>query len=117
MGRTVDNSVAADKLLERQKLRADRCADDMRWLLNDVRGRRLYWKWLVITHIFKTSMTGNSNTYFLEGERNVGLTLWDELNAHCPDAFPIMQREAVDEARQDRDFQKYLEDAQQKESI
>lgn len=117
MARSVDNEDQAKKLQEREQRKRDRHAADIAWLLNDVRGRRLYWHWLGNAHIFKTSFTGNSETFFREGERNIGLKMLDDLNAHCPQAYVLMQQEAADELKQDRDFQKDLEDAQQKEKL
>jgi len=36
-------------------------------------GKRLLWWLLAETHVYRSSFTGNSLTYFLEGERAVGL--------------------------------------------
>jgi hypothetical protein len=39
-------------------------------------GRCLLWWLLGETHVFQSSFTGNSATYFKEGERSVGLKLF-----------------------------------------
>lgn len=69
-------------------------ADDVAWLLNDARGRRLMWSWLEYCGVFRTSMTGNSQTFFNEGVRNVGLMLLGNVMSHKPEAFSQMQAEA-----------------------
>ncbi len=47
-------------------------------------GRLFVWWLLEQTHVFQNSFTGNSTTFFLEGERNVGLKLF----ALCVEADP-----------------------------
>lgn len=80
-------------------------AEDVAWLLADPRGRRLMWSWLEFCGVFRTSMTGNSQTFYLEGQRNVGLMLLGNIMQHSPEAFVRMQNEAQAaalEAKQDR---------------
>jgi hypothetical protein len=38
-------------------------------------GQRIYKHLLARCHVFSTTFTGNSKTFFLEGERNIGLYL------------------------------------------
>lgn len=45
-------------------------------LLAEEKGRIFVWWLLEQTHVFQNSFTGNSHTFFLEGERNVGLKLF-----------------------------------------
>ena len=45
-------------------------------LLGEDKGRRFMWWLLEQTHVFQGSFTGNSHTFFLEGERNVGLKIF-----------------------------------------
>ena len=49
--------------------------DDWKWLMSTPRGRRIVWRILSLTGMFRSSFTGNSQTFFNEGERNVGLKL------------------------------------------
>lgn len=115
MAQTITTEEAAKRIQERQRLKAQRHADDIKWLLGDERGRRLYWKWLSDSHIFRTSFTGNSETFFKEGERNRGLEMLADLNEHSPEAYLQMQQEAAFEDRQDREFKRQLEEAQERE--
>lgn len=65
-------------------------------LMQDVRFRRFLWRLLSFTGVFRSTFTGNSRGYFLEGHRNVGLAIMRDLMEACPEMFPIMQREAKD---------------------
>lgn len=73
--------------------------DDLKWFLSDKRGRRFMWRLLSETGLFRPSYTGNSETFFREGERNVGLKLLNQILEHCPDKFGMMQQEHTDEQR------------------
>ena len=42
-------------------------------------GKKVLWWLLTLTHPYQTSFTGNSMTYFKEGERQVGLKLLGKL--------------------------------------
>lgn len=55
--------------------------------------RRFVWVLLESTHIFSTSFTGNSETFFKEGERNVGLKVFLRLQESDPDAYALMVKE------------------------
>jgi hypothetical protein len=61
------------------KNKRDTELDDLRQLLNTKWGRRLVWRILEQTGQHRTSFTGNSTTFFNEGQRNVGLWLVDEV--------------------------------------
>lgn len=82
-----DADTLEDKLVVRQEV------DDFLWLMRNKQGRRFMWRMLKWTHYFKTSMTGNSFTFFHEGERNIGIRLIDSINAHCPELYGAMIKE------------------------
>ena len=67
--------------------------EDLQWQMSDPRGRRLMWQLLERTHVFQTSFTGNSKTFFNEGERQIGLYYMADLNVHCPDEYSLMMKE------------------------
>jgi hypothetical protein len=77
----------------KEKLRRAQELDDVREILRTKGGRRFYWRYLTDCGLFKTSMTGNSQTYFLEGQRNVGLKLLADMNQAAPEAYLLMQQE------------------------
>lgn len=71
--------------------------DDFKWLAGHKQGRRFLWRLLGLSGQFKSSMTGNSHTFFNEGARAVGLVLMDEFNEHSLDAYVQMVKENLSE--------------------
>lgn len=67
--------------------------EDIKWLMSGKRGRRIMWRLLERTGIFRSSFTGNSETYFREGMRNVGLMLMAQINEACPEMYTLMVQE------------------------
>lgn len=85
---------AREDVERKQFIAQDQQREDVRWLMADPRGRRLMWSWLSFCGLFRSSMTGNSQTFFLEGQRNVGLMLQANLIEHAPEAWALMHTEA-----------------------
>ena len=54
--------------------------EDFKRTFNSQHGKRVYKHILERCHIFNTTFTGGSKTFFLEGERNVGLYLLGMMN-------------------------------------
>jgi hypothetical protein len=73
--------------------------DDFRWLMADKRGRRIMWRLLEKTRVYQSSFTGNSQTFFHEGTRNVGLMLISDIQKHCPEQFVVMLKEHMSNER------------------
>ena len=71
----------------------DRQIADLKWLMKDQRGRRVMQRLMDKAGIYRTSFTGNSETFFREGERNVGLLFISEITEHCPEEFLLMLKE------------------------
>ena len=78
---------------ERQRLAIEQEKDDFKWLMGSKRGRRIVWRLLERTGVFRTSFTGNSETFFREGQRNVGLMLMAQIHEVCPDQYALMLKE------------------------
>lgn len=58
-------------------------------------GRAWFHDLLVFCHIFDDPFTGNSlHEAYRKGERNVGLRLFADIIAHCPDEYIQMMKEA-----------------------
>jgi hypothetical protein len=68
---------------------------DVSLILSTIEGRRFFFRYLCECGIFKTSFTGSSETFFREGQRNVGLSLLADLN----DADPTMYAKIMEENR------------------
>lgn len=67
---------------------------DMKQLLEEPAFRRFIWRYLTDCNMFQTSFTGNSQTFFLEGQRNVGLKIMADINDANPEAYLTMIRES-----------------------
>lgn len=87
----------------RDKERAKRAEADLRWVLSDPRGRRFLWQLLGDSGIFRTSFTGNSETFFREGMRNLGLQVFTRIHEVAPDLYLEMAQEAQAEQKADAD--------------
>ena len=81
---------------ERKRLAIGQEQDDFKWLMGSKRGRRIVWRLLERTGVFRTSFTGNSETFFREGQRNVGLMLMAQIHEVCPDQYALMLKEQHD---------------------
>lgn len=64
----------------RKKIQAASKDDDAALLamMQNPAGRRSLWRIISRCGVYQTSMTGNSQTFFLEGQRNIGLWLMAE---------------------------------------
>ena len=67
--------------------------EDWRLLLSKQWGRRLVWRILDQTGMYRTSFTGNSTTFFNEGQRNIGLWLVDEVSMADEDQYLLAIKE------------------------
>ena len=82
---------------------------DFEWLMSDPRGRRIMFDLLAFCRVFKPSYTGNSETFFNEGMRNVGLKYFLAVNQFCPEQYLAMTQEHNERMRlieQRKDLQK-----------
>ena len=71
-------------------------AEDFRWIMEHAQGRRFINRLLDRTGVYRSSFTGNSETFFREGARNVGLQLLAQINDLCPEKYPQMLQEMKD---------------------
>lgn len=67
--------------------------EDFKWLMADPRGRRIVWWLLEQAGVYRSSFTGNSETFFREGERNIGLKIVFMIHSHCPELYAKMTKE------------------------
>ncbi len=68
--------------------------DDLRWLMNAKRGRRIMHRLLARAGVFQLSFNTNAMTMaFNEGRRNEGLALTQKLMAACPEQWALMIKE------------------------
>ena len=88
---------------EVRKLTLQTEQEDFKWLMGSTRGRRIVWRLLERTGVYRSSFTGNSETFFREGQRNVGLMLMAQINEHAPDQYALMLKEQTDVKRNNDD--------------
>jgi hypothetical protein len=67
---------------------------DLKFIMNSEQGRRFIYDLLTDTHMYSTSFTGNSTTFFKEGERNIGIRLMTRIHETCLDEYMHMLKEA-----------------------
>jgi hypothetical protein len=76
----------------------DQELDDVIHVLSSVQGRRFLWRVLGLCHVFKTSFTGNSTTFFNEGKRDIGLRILGDINEASPESYLAMMQESKKES-------------------
>ncbi len=79
------------------KRKLDRDNNDLKKLLAQVEFRRFAWRLLMSTGLYKNSFTGNSHTFYYEGQRMVGLRLLNMIMNANPRGFSQMQQEHYSE--------------------
>lgn len=89
-----DNHEEATQRRADAKLTRQVEANDVKWLMSSKQGRRFVWRLLGEAGVFRTSFTGNSETFFKEGKRAIGLFILGEISAHSPEAYALMQTES-----------------------
>jgi hypothetical protein len=99
--------IAGNEQVRRERTKQQRTEhylvnEDMKWLMGSKRGRRITWRILERAGIFRSSFTGNNETFFKEGMRNVGLALMAQIHEACPESYTLMVKEQ-NEHRNDND--------------
>ena len=71
-------------------------ADDIRWLMNGKRGRRILYVWLAEAGVWRSVFNTNAMTMaYAEGMRNWGLNLVNRIMGICPNQWALMIEENV----------------------
>lgn len=86
-------SLAVQDKVQLAKTEARTLAEDVKWLMSSPRGRRIVWRVLGLAGIYRSSFTGNSETFFREGARNLGLQVLGWVNEHAPAQYLAMLQE------------------------
>lgn len=82
---------------EDRRRRREQELNDIRTVLSTREGRRFVWRLLSIGSLFQTTFTGNSNTFFLEGHRNLALLILHDVQKVDFNNFGLLWGEAVKE--------------------
>lgn len=77
--------------------------DDFKFVMEDKRGRRMIWRLLAETGVFRLSFTGQmETTSFREGARNIGLKYMALIHEACPEKYQLMLKEQREYGRRKR---------------
>lgn len=83
----------ADKEL-REKLALENEETDIKWLMSNKRGRRIIWRLLDQSGVFRLSFNTNAmQMAFSEGNRNYGNRTLAMIHSLCPEQYPTMVKE------------------------
>jgi hypothetical protein len=76
---------------------------DLTWLMGLKQGRRIMWRLLELTGVFRNPFTGNREmTDFRCGEMNIGQKLLVEIHQLCPEHYHTMVREHINATSRER---------------
>lgn len=93
----VDDEVEAKALAEAARLTRAREVDDFKWLMGHKQGRRIMWRMLEVTGVFRNPhIPGTDDVLFRCGMQNVGQVLMTEIHTICPEHYPTMTKEHVE---------------------
>ncbi len=85
----------------------DQARDDLNFVLRNPAARRVLWRIMDRCGIYSACFTTNSQTFYEEGKRSVGLSIVGDLVALSPDAYPnllmTMHRERLANERSNSD--------------
>lgn len=75
---------------------------DLKWLMSSKRGRRIVWRFLDRAGVFRPTFNTNAmQMSFAEGNRNAGLYILTQIHALCPELYPQMVKEQVNDNRRE----------------
>ena len=87
------NARAAEAEGLEQSVQRRQEVEDLKWLMGHKQGRRFVWRLLEKAGVYRTSFTGNSETFFREGMRNIGLFVLSEIMEITAEQFALMLKE------------------------
>ena len=83
-----------NKVMSRREERnKNRIHNDFKEILSTISGRRFIWELLSETAVFQTSFTGDNQTFFKEGKRDIGLFILNRIFSVAPDSLTTMRTE------------------------
>lgn len=88
----------------RNALEKDTEDADFKRLMRSKWGRRIVWRQLDRAGVFRLSFNVDPMTMaFNEGRRNEGLRILEQIHTLCPELYPVMMRERINENRNSDD--------------
>lgn len=95
----VTNAADKEQLAEAKRKDRDNAKTvlgDINWLMSEPRGRRFVAWFLGQCGMDKLSFTGNSETFFREGNRNMGIMLKSRIDEVAPEMYIKMLVETLE---------------------
>lgn len=89
---------------ERQEMREVERRQDYEKLLAMPEGRRVLWDIVGRCNIFQAITVTNASMYMMQGAKNIGLGVIDDIERIDPDAFIKMMREGKSRAQEDEEY-------------
>ena len=81
-------------MADAKRLERDREVEDLKWLMGHRQGRRIMWRVLGMTGLFRNPhIPGTNDVLFRCGEQNIGQMLNAEIHTICPEQYPVMVKE------------------------
>jgi hypothetical protein len=78
----------------RDKIALENEQADIKWLMGNKRGRRVVWRLLNQSGVFRLSFNTNAmQMAFAEGNRNFGNRTLSMIHLLCPELYPVMVKE------------------------
>lgn len=89
-----EQAEARDNAATSARLERETEESDVKWLMSSKRGRRIIWRLLDQTGVFRSSFnTTAMQMAFNEGFRNFGNRMLALVHQHCPELYPQMMKE------------------------
>lgn len=86
----------------REKQTAENEEADFKWLMGSRRGRRIVWRLLEQAGVYRLSFNTNAMSMaFAEGNRSYGNRTMALIHSICPELYPTMLRENVNDRNAD----------------
>lgn len=94
----IDDEERKSELEAEQQILAQRDIEDIQFVMNSEKGRRVVWSMLEKGQVFGACFNVDPHiTAFNEGQRNLALLLLHRVMAHCPDHYLKMAAEASEQ--------------------
>lgn len=82
---------------QQERIDAIQSRDDLKFVMGSAQGRRVLKRVMNQCGVFRSSFTGNSETFFREGARNVGLYLHGQMLDADPNQYLLILQEKLEE--------------------
>lgn len=94
------DEVSVSKRKTKVQLKKEKEIEALRQVLSTRAGLDVVWKILEFCNIYDPSFTGNSQTFFNEGKRYIGLEILRYLDQVDPRAYALMKLNRLDEEKE-----------------